>query len=727
MAAAVMAPALMSRPFAREARAYALSSPRCSNSPSSQLQATTGRQARPGRAQTLVHTRQLTQCAKQNDPVRMSNLFMPTLKAAQQASSFKEPSSGEAAEHSLNLLLRGGYIRQSSSGVYTLLPLGLRIIKKLEAIIEDEMTRIGASRIEMPTLLSSALWRKTGRITTMGGELYRLRDRRGSEYILGPTYEEEVTKLVSDEVHSGRALPVRVFQISTKHRDEPRPRSGLLRTRAFSMKDLYTFDVSLEAAAETYDQVRDAYTRIFNRLLALDHASSSSNAGAIWKGWRAAEADTGAIGGHRSHEYHMEDAAGEDHLLSCDNVGSCSYAANVERAVSLPSKAKSLPHTSDDVTVHLFGPAPTSVGKGATSLITGGTLHAVVSRQSDTLNDVKVQRLLSELNASSISSAPQLLWSDASPGPSRSGEESNWDWVERPEGPLVRFSALKIALDVTCSSLEAEEIEEAVQRAVQAYASPSGTQTPTSEPQPQLADFFPSQLRAQSTLPSAAQLPVRHVDVRVADEGDTCASCGTGKLIQHRAVEVGHTFLLGTKYSDALEVGFAPVADKSAGAKAAASTGRQPFQMGCYGIGVTRLLGILAQRAASAFGTVRSGSQTPGGPASGFFWPPSVAPFGAVVVVSNPMTTEKQQAVNLVVQKLSAGLSLPSNPPSPPLSEADILIDDRPVASLGAKLKDADLLGSSLVVVLGKHWEKTGEVEVRQTGHSPVYLSLSQQ
>ncbi|KAK0560479.1 hypothetical protein OC844_003732 [Tilletia horrida] len=608
------------------------------------------------------------------------------------------------------------------------------MVQKLQKIIEEEMEGIGACRIEMPALLSSALWKKTGRWTTMGSELYRLQDRRGSEYLLGPTHEEEVTRLVSDEVHSGRALPVRVFQITTKHRDEPRPRSGLLRTRAFLMKDLYTFDATLDEAASTYEQVRGAYARIFDRILS-GGASMPGSSASLWKGWRAAEADTGAIGGHRSHEYHMEDSAGEDHLLSCSNTAACSYAANVERAVSLPSKAKSLPHDASEVEVHLFGPPPTSSAKGATHMITGGTLHAVVLRKLDTLNDVKMGKLLAPSQPSMPS--PICLWTEARPTRTHSTDNQSWDWVERPEGPLVRFSSLDIVSDSACSSLDPEQIEEAVERAVVSYASsrPSGTAGAADGSQPRLADFFPSQLQADPSSPSAAQLPLRHIDVRTAEEGDTCATCRQGTLIQHRAVEVGHTFLLGTRYSDALEVGFAPVASKGGSVDRSVSSiggsGRIPFQMGCYGIGVTRLVGILAQRASAAFATVQQAQAQDAKPSaalSGLLWPPSVAPFSAVVVVASPLTPEKEAALALLTRQLAEGTfhdNSGGDQSFTALPDSDILIDDRASISLGAKLKDADLLGCSRVYILGKHWEKTGEVEFRAAGQVPSYLRIA--
>ncbi|KAK0568500.1 hypothetical protein OC861_001905 [Tilletia horrida] len=508
------------------------------------------------------------------------------------------------------------------------------------------------------------------------------------------------------------------------------------------MKDLYTFDASLDEAAATYKQVRIAYSRIFDRILNIDPTASEASSKRpfqnLWSGWKAAEADTGAIGGHRSHEYHMEDPAGEDHLLSCSNTSACTYAANVERAISLPSARTALPHVADEVEVRLFGPSPTSIGKGAANLITGGTLHAVLIRKGDVLNEIKVNK---QLASAGLTPQPVQLWSDVV----RQG--ADWDWVERPEGPLVRFTSLEVLVDRACSGLEPEEIEDAVQRAVRSYSSsnPSASKGESTEPadkQPRLSDYFPAQLQTDSTMASAAQLSIQHVDLRTAVEGDTCASCGSGQLIQHRAVEVGHTFLLGTRYSDALDVGFAPVAAQSgqsgagssAEKKAAGSPARIPFQMGCYGIGVTRLIGILAQRAVRAFEMAQSGAGRATAPTAsssspaGLLWPPSVAPFQTVIVLSTPITPDKESASESVVNKLIAGTlseaDFATAEGQSRVQGSDVLVDDRPTVNLGAKLKDADLIGSSQVIVIGKHWEKTGEVEVRTAGQAPTFVKV---
>lgn len=447
-------------------------------------------------------------------PVRLSKLFVPTVPADALA-------AGDTLE-SVRRLLRGGYVRQSASGTYSYLPIGMRMLKKVTHIIEEEMDAVDASQVEMPQLLSPALWHKTGRFEAMGHELYRLKDRRGSDMILAPTHEEEVTKLVGMEIESAKSLPVRVYQIGRKFRDEPRPRAGLLRTKEFLMKDLYSFDLSVQEAQATYEEVRQAYGRVFERIFHWDHISEPT--------WMQANADSGAMGGTFSHEFHVLDPAGEDTLLACDD---CTYASNVECAVS----------------------------------------HDSIQHDRD----------------------------------------------------------------------------------VQA--------------------------------------------------GDTCHACGSGQLHEHRAIEVGHTFLLGTRYSEALGYGVVPPQQQN----------REPLQMGCYGIGVTRILGALAQRAAREFDL----QQVPDGKRrAGFVWPNELAPFHALVLPSTPRHMEAAQRLCL---QLDQGLSLDGEACQIPLW--DVALDDRTDKSLGSRLFDADLLGSPWVFVLGKHFEKERKVEVRRVGHPVQYIT----
>lgn len=537
--------------------------------------------------------------------------------------------------------------------------------------------QIGASRLEMPMLLSSSLWHKSGRFDTMGSELYKLTDRRGSQFVLAPTFEEEVTSMVGEEVHSWRQLPVRLYQVTRKHRDEPRPRNGLLRTREFAMKDLYTFDASLDEAGETYELVRGAYGRIMTRLF-----------GEQGSGWRVAQADTGAMGGQQSHEYHVEDDAGEDTLLSC---GSCSYTANSELAASLPSR-KGAPLEADDVQVDLFG--------STDRLAHGCTLVAFVSPRKRRANAVKLAR--------------HLPAGEGSVGALRQGgAEVEWDWKDRPEGPMVRFDKLRVIVDYECAGVEMQELDEAVLAAVERYASDPTLSGPSSGPR--LSDYFPSQLPVDNEF---TPLPLELQDLREAEAGDECAACRSGNLRSSKAIEVGHTFLLGTKYSDSLDVGFVP--------KSEAPGGKKPFEMGCYGIGITRIIGVLAQRARAA--------------ASFLAWPHAVAPFSALILSTaggEPESKAEASAVLLSILngrggpgRLFSDLAASSDEslsqgtkdflgPDLRIDANDVALDDRPGMSVGARLAEADLVGYPLVFILGNHFDRDANVEARLRLFSP--------
>ncbi|KAN0062321.1 hypothetical protein ACQY0O_005203 [Thecaphora frezii] len=660
-------------------------------------------------------------------PLRLSSHFAPTLRA--------DSVAHDVDLTSLALLLRGGYIRQSSSGVYTLLPNGLRIVDKIQRIIHQEMHAIRASHLAMPTLLPSTLWRKTKRFELMGSELYRLRDRKGSEFLLAPTHEEEVTKLVAAEVDSDASLPVRVYQITRKHRDEPRPRMGLLRTREFLMKDLYTFDADLDAAATTYDEVRAAYNRIFGRLFGA-------------QGWKSAEADTGAIGGSRSHEYHIEDAAGEDTLLSCQ---ACAYVANSEKAVSLPDPAR-MPSEASEVRLQLYGaPAPDAHSQ---------TLVALVVPAHRALNQVKLDKHIDALRRQRTTAAAAAVAPDADQpqlellyDSAKADHRAAWDWKERPEGPLVRFERLEVLSDFECVGMEPDQVEEAIVDALVGFASPNATGEERAELN--LSAFFPHQFAAaQPTTP-----PTTMVDVRIAEEGDACPSCRTAASLRTtKAIEVGHTFLLGTKYSQALQVGFTPKSPSkpaAAGSSEAAEYLRggrhKPFQMGCYGIGVSRILGALAQRAQLRFDSLASSRRAVEEgkrPRSGLVWPRSVSPYAGVIVVSDRKGGKEEAALRLyggIVERarawnvgieaavrravVEAGVAPASvAPASSDGAEAqqqqqedegawweahdELVVDDR-ASSLGSKLADADLVGYAVRILVGQGWAKTGEVEVQ--------------
>lgn len=484
----------------------------------------------------------------------------------------------------------------------------------------------------------------------MGSELYKLQDRTGSQYLLAPTFEEEITKLIGKEAHSWRNLPVKVYQISRKYRDEPRPRNGLLRTREFLMKDLYTFDADVGSAEESYKQVREAYHAIMTRLF-----------GVIEKNWRVAEADTGAMGGSQSHEYQVLDEAGEDSLLICNN---CSYTANEELAASFASPQVEAPVASEDLQVSLFG--------SEDLLSHSCVLSAVIVPKNRKINQVKVARHITEENRKLLSL------------------HSTWDWKDRPEGPMIRFDKLQIILDPECRAVEVEETSQAILQAIESFAAmPSGNQVPESKSSnaPALQDYFQG----------SDAITMNVADIHVAEANDRCASCSQGSLQHTKSIEAGHTFLLGTRYSRSLDYTFAASDGK-----------RKLFQMGCYGIGITRILGVLAQIATRKFQAIQGEEQST--KRQGLAWNFYLAPFTALILPSS-WDESKQAATTSICEALLNSGSLLKE--SVTLKPQDIAIDDRSI-TVGRKLSEADLVGYPLVFILGKHFEKTGEVEFRQ-------------
>lgn len=663
----------------------------------------------------------------------LSKYFHPTV-APEQMAGFLEAASADPAENgsadeALSMLIQGGYIRQSSSGVFTFLPPGLKLLRRIERIIEEEMEAIGSSRIDMPTLLPNKLWKKSGRDAAMGSELYRLRDRKGANYVLAPTHEEEVTKLVGSEVLSYKQLPVKVYQMTRKHRDEPRPRMGLLRTREFVMKDMYSFDASVEEAHQSYNEVQHAYECIMRRLF----EEPSGGSGQQKKAWRVAEADTGAMGGSKSHEYHIEDPAGEDDLLVCNT---CSYTANTECAQGSPSAA-ALPTISSDLAVELWAHSSDPVNAGA--------LTAIAYSKSLPLNPVKVSAALAKIDASSEDQQNPVL---LHPGPRG---QISWDWKDRPEGPMIRFNRMDIIADAACASVTPDEVEEAVEEAIHAYAGMPNDGGPSTRPS--LRDYFPgAETLPPRNAPVSGELPpdtppsapslglslsMQYQSLHSAQEGFKCPSCHRGELQGTKAIEVGHTFLLGTRYSEALKYQFAARPTETN------KTQEKRFlQMGCFGLGVTRLIGVLAIKARRSFllaeqEAARLKNGTEGAKSSakpkdaaprhrpGFLWPPSLAPFTHMVILESPAKSKVADALTaeMVCKALDAKLaeitrnfeveSSPADSGAEPRNPA-IMIDDRglpradadsqaapaPAPSLGSRLRDADLLGVPEVWIL---------------------------
>ena len=448
--------------------------------------------------------------------MRYSNYFIPTYK--------EMPSDAEIVSH--QLMLRAGMIRKLTSGIYTYLPAGLRSIKKVEQIIREEMNRAGAIEVLMPAVQPGELWQESGRWQHYGRELLRFKDRHNRDACFGPTHEEVITDLARREIHSYKQLPVNLYQIQTKFRDEIRPRFGLMRGREFIMKDAYSFDVDEEGANRSYERMHEAYSRIFQR---------------CGLRFRAVEADSGAIGGSYSHEFMVLADTGEDQIINCVN---CHYAANLERAQVKASHEQS-DMTSDD-------------------------MHALES--VDTPNIKTVEEVTSFLNISPDQLIKTLIFvadDEVVAALVRGDHEIN-------EIKLKNF-------------LDAQTVELADVRLVeQTTGAPMGFAGPIDLKVRMVADNAITGMKNFVTGGNRKDLHIRNVnlgrdfkvdrfgDLRMITAHDACPKCG-GKIQFGRGIEVGHIFKLGTKYSKALKAVFLDEQGKE-----------RPVTMGCYGIGVGR-------------------------------------------------------------------------------------------------------------------------------------------
>jgi prolyl-tRNA synthetase len=447
--------------------------------------------------------------------MRYSQLLLPTLKEA--------PAEAQVVSHVL--LVRAGYIRKVAAGIYSLLPLGVRVVHKIERIIRDELDRAGAQEVLLPMVHPAELWQESGRWQKYGPELCRLKDRKQADFCLSPTAEEAIVDLVRRDVKSYRQLPLNLYQIQDKFRDELRPRAGLLRGREFIMKDAYSFHATLPDAEREYRNMYEAYVRIFRRC-GLE--------------FRAVEADTGAIGGSMSHEFQVLADSGEDAIVSCDT---CDYAANVEKA---ELKRVAEPPASATAELHeLHTP-----GKGAIAEV-AKYLKEDISRFIKTLIYVadgkpiialvRGDRDVNELKLKAAAGAETLeLASDA--------------LITQVTGAPVGYAGAQGLKVPVYADLEAAYISSAITGANK-------------------ADYHVRGFNLGRDVPAA-----KLVDLRTAAAGDPCARCAGGHYRAHRGIEVGQVFFLGTKYSEPMKCNFLDADGKD-----------KPMIMGCYGIGVTRV------------------------------------------------------------------------------------------------------------------------------------------
>lgn len=516
-------------------------------------------------------------------------------------------------------MLRAGFIRKLSAGIYSYLPLGLAAIRKVENIVREEMNRAGAQEILMPMVQPADLWIETGRYEKYGPELLRFKDRHNRESCLGPTHEEVITDIARKELHSYRDLPINLYQIQTKFRDEIRPRFGLMRGREFVMKDAYSFDVSDEAATLSYQKMYEAYKRIFSR---------------CGLQYRAVQADSGSIGGNFSHEFMVLAETGEDTIVVCK---SCEYAANMEKAVVVVEKKEQTEPLAELEKIETPGKRkvtavcdflkiePTQLVKTMVFKADGVPV-AVLVRGDREVEDVKLKNLLG---------VAEVEMAD---------DKEVFDATGVPTGYLGPVGIkIKVVAD-------------------QEVANMQNFYVGGNEKNYHLKNV---NLERDCVIDGMA-------DLRQITTSDPCPECG-GKLGLTEGIEVGHIFKLGTGYSESMNATFQDKDGKD-----------KHLVMGCYGIGVTRIVAAAIEQ---------------NNDDNGIIFPLPIAPVSVVILnlgINDAVITDA--AEKLYSEFLSAGVQ--------------VLIDDRDERP-GFKFKDADLLGTPFRVTVGKGFAKTGLVEVK--------------
>ncbi len=550
--------------------------------------------------------------------MRASRFLISTLK--------ETPADAEVISH--QLMLRAGLIRKLASGLYTWLPLGLRVLRKVEGIIREEMNSVGAQEVLMPVVQPAELWQESGRWQQYGPELLRINDRHQRDFCLGPTHEEVITDLIRNEINSYKQLPATFYQVQTKFRDEIRPRFGVMRSREFIMKDAYSFHADQESLQETYDDMHQAYCNIFERI-GLDY--------------RPVLADTGSIGGSGSHEFHVLASSGEDDIAFSN---ASDYAANIELAQAITIEERQAAtcelervetpnqHSIEEVCAFLSITAEQTV---KTLIVLGETeedsdeqpLIALVLRGDHQLNDIKAEKLIGVAAPLTFASEEQVKntigCNVGSIGPKDLSIKT-----------YVDHSA-NILSDFVCGANE--------------------------------DGIHYTGANWQRDITQAEAVDIRNVVV-----GDP-SPCGNGTLEIKRGIEVGHIFQLGTKYSDAMNANVLDVNGKS-----------QTMIMGCYGIGVTRVVAAAIEQNHDE---------------NGIIWPASIAPFQIALIPINahksPAVAEKCEALYLELEQ--AGY--------------DVIYMDEAKARLGVMLADTELMGIPHRLVVGDRGLENGSIEYK--------------
>ena len=564
--------------------------------------------------------------------MRASRFFISTLKEA--------PSDAEIVSH--KLMMRAGMIKRIGSGIYTYMPMGLRVIRKVEAIIREEMNNAHAIELLMPLVQPAELWQETGRWDKMGAELMRVKDRHGREFAIQPTSEEVVTDVVRTEIKSYRQLPINFYHIQTKFRDERRPRFGLMRGREFTMKDAYSFDRDIEGLKRSYQIMFDAYVKIFNR---------------FGLQFRAVAADNGAIGGSGSHEFHVIADTGEDALVYCPNSD---YAANMEAAEALPLSSERAAPTQALTKTATPGKATCEDVAALLNLPLAQTVKSIVltvEKEDQGVSSKQVWLLLlrgdHELNEVKAAKIPGIA------GYRFASEAEIVEWFGTPPGylgPINTRKPVNVVVDRTVANMHdfvcgANEV-----------------------------DFHFTGVNWGRDLPEAQVFDIRNVV-----EGDPSPD-GKGALAIQRGIEVGHVFQLGTAYSESMKATYLDENGKP-----------QLIQMGCYGIGVTRILGAAIEQNFDD---------------KGIIWPTALAPFEVVLC---PMGYDRSEAVKAETDKLYAALQA---------AGVDVILDDRGERP-GAMFADWELIGVPHRIVVGDRGLKEGKLEYqgrRDAAATPVAL-----
>lgn len=548
--------------------------------------------------------------------MKASQFFIRTLKEA--------PADAEIVSH--KLMMRSGMIRKLGAGIYNYMPMGLRVIRKVESIIREEMNRAGAIELLMPVVQPAELWQETGRWDKMGPELLRIKDRHERDFLIQPTSEEVVTDIARHEIKSYKQLPVNFYQIQTKFRDERRPRFGIMRGREFCMKDAYSFDRDVEGMKVSYNKMFDAYTRIFKRL---------------GLNFRAVNADNGAIGGTGSQEFHVIADTGEDAIAYCP---SSDYAANIETAEALSLIEKRAPASQEMATVATPGQSKCEdvakflkrpLEQTVKSIVLavdqegGAKLFLLLLRADHELNEVKASKVPGLTDFRFATEAEIIDYFGTPPG---------------YLGPVKTKKPLTVVADRTVANMS-----DFICGANQEGHHLTGVNWGRDLPEPVVADL------------------------RNVIAGDASPD-GKGTLEICRGIEVGHVFQLGTRYSESMNAVYLDEKGQS-----------QPMVMGCYGIGVTRLLGAAIEQCFDD---------------KGIIWPVSIAPFQVVLC---PMGYDRSDMVREASDKLYQDLTA---------AGIEVILDDRGERP-GAMFADWELIGVPYRVVIGERGLKEGQLEVQ--------------